>query len=562
MRTLGIWAAAIVGSTVFGISGCLTSQETPENEGGVEDPPVTNTGGSGGSSGSSQGGTGGDETGGRGGSSGSGGSGGSQSGTCADDADCESRPGRSRCSVPTGDCVECLTVSDCDGNSECVNNACRPITPCSSTDDCPQNLVCNTSSDRCVQCFGGAGCAAGDICVGNTCRKPCTNDNQCVLFGLRCDTGNGYCASCISDDDCANDHNCQQGACVRDICVEESGSCNGNVITACNENGSQLLGSVPCGSEESCVEEDGSASCEPWVCTPGSMGCAPTGERIISCSEDGLTETVIEDCAIMDQICIGAGECSDLVCDPSTRFCQTNTVQQCDSTGTSSSLYQTCPTNQLCNPQTTACAIPRCTPGQPTCDGNVYTTCNADGFGFTGTRTDCTTTSQFCGATGCTTSAVDTIPPMNPTLYTSGALSNYLMVNFFSVNASRTLSRIEQYMSPTAAMTLTWHVFESTTQTGTYTSISSTTTTSTTGTGYQASGALGVPLVAGRFYAIGVSWTTPALLFGYQTGTASQTVSFGALLGAAFPTTPAATTISGSGMSTSAYLPQRLTTAP
>ncbi|HEX6272296.1 MAG TPA: hypothetical protein VFZ53_04630 [Polyangiaceae bacterium] len=555
-----------MGSAVFGISGCLTSQDTPENEGGVEDPPV-NTGDNGGSSGStSQGGNGGEDTGGsggRGGSSGSGGSGGNQSGTCSEDADCEARPDRSRCSVPTGDCVECLTVSDCDGNAECVNNACRPITTCSSTDDCPQNLVCNTSTDRCVQCFGGTGCAAGDICVTNSCRKPCTNDNQCVLFGLRCDTSNGYCASCVGDDDCADDHNCQQGSCVRDICVQDSGSCSGNSITTCNEDGSQLTSPSACATRSTCVEEAGSASCEDWICEPGQTGCSPTEERVVSCSEDGLEETLVDDCAAMDQICIGAGECSDSVCDPSTRFCQTNTIQQCDSTGSSFSLYQTCTTGQLCNPQTIACAVPLCSPGQAACDGNVFTTCNAQGFGYTGTRTDCSTSGQICTTTGCTSSSgVDTIPPMNPTLYTSGALSNYLMVNFFSATTNRTLVRIENYMNPASAMTLTWQVFESTTQTGTYTSISTTTTTSTTGVGYQSSPTLSIPLVAGRFYAIGYSWTTPALVFGYQAGAASQVVAFGSLLGAAFPTTPGATTVSGSSMTTTYYLPQRLTTVP
>jgi hypothetical protein len=111
-------------------------------------------------------------------------------------------------------------------------------------------------------------------------------------------------------------------------------------------------------------------------------------------------------------------------------------------------------------------------------------------------------------------------------------------------------------------MTLTWHVYESLTQTGVYTSISNTTTTSTTGVGYQSSGALAVPLVAGRFYAIGVSWTTPSLLFGYQQASATQALSFGALFGGGFYTPPPTGTISGSTAQTTAFVPQRLTTAP
>jgi hypothetical protein len=116
-------------------------------------------------------------------------------------------------------------------------------------------------------------------------------------------------------------------------------------------------------------------------------------------------------------------------------------------------------------------------------------------------------------------------------------------------------------MSPASATTLTWRVYESTTQTGTYTSISSTTTVSTTGVGYQSSGTIAVPLVAGRYYAIGVSWTTPALNFGYQTGTASQALSFGAMFSASFLSgPPTGTTISVSTTSSSYFNPQRLTT--
>jgi hypothetical protein len=157
---------------------------------------------------------------------------------------------------------------------------------------------------------------------------------------------------------------------------------------------------------------------------------------------------------------------------------------------------------------------------------------------------------------------VDTIPA-NPTLFTGSALENYAMLNFYSVTGTRNLSLIEQYMSPASATTLTWRVYESLTQTGTYTSISNTTTTSTTGTGYQASGALAVPLVAGRFYAIGVSWTTPALLFGYQTGaTLPQAVSFGSLISAGVPTPPPAGSTFPYTSPSSYFLPQRLTTAP
>ena len=500
MRWLGSRAVAIVGSTVLCAAGCLTSQEAPADGGGIEDPPITINGGSGGAN--SQGGDAGEATGGtgRGGGAGTSSSG---DGDCDDDSDCEFRPDdRSKCHAPSGDCVDCLTPSDCDSSEQCVDNECRPIGCVSATD-----------------------CAESETCVSNTCRERCTTDSHCLPSGQRCNVGPNYCVDCLGDSDCDASRNCQQGVCVRDICVEGTTSCETGGLVTCNANGSDLGYPVACATRETCLEDSEGARCEPWVCTPGYEGCSTAmGERVVRCSDDGLTEMELQDCADTMQLCIG-GACTDAVCEPSARFCAGNTVQQCDTTGMSFYLYQTCTTNQYCNPATTTCAVRLCTPNQPACNGNVYTTCNEDGFGYTGTGTDCSTTGQFCGPMGCTTSAVDTIPA-SPTLLAS-SLSNYVMMNVYSVTGDRNLLLIEQYMNPTTAQTLTWHVYESVTQTGTYTSISSTTTTSTPGEGYQASGALNVPLVAGRFYAIGVSWTTPGLLMSYMTGTTPQMTSFG-----------------------------------
>ncbi|HKY36411.1 MAG TPA: hypothetical protein VJN18_10755 [Polyangiaceae bacterium] len=565
MRRLTSWAVVIVaGLAVLSAPGCLTSQDS--NVAGVgdpRDPPVSTGEGGAREPGGGKGDAGKTVHGSGNRPSGSDNDDGGADGGCNDDADCALRAdNRSLCSAPTGDCVDCLTASDCESNEECVDNDCRRFTACGDSGDCPQGLVCNSTAARCVECVGSSDCAPDESCSLNVCRKRCSSDGHCSPFGLRCDTSSGYCASCVSDSDCPETRNCQQGTCVRDICTGGAAACQSGSLATCNAAGSMLSALIPCEAQQTCTEDASGARCAPWICLPSTTGCSLTSERVVTCSDDGLSETLVEDCTLADQLCIGTtgGICSDQLCEPSMLFCQGNTVQLCDATGATSSLNQTCPTNQLCNPATVACAVPLCTPSQPACDGNVFTTCNAEGFGYTGARTDCAALDEFCGPTGCTTSQVDTIPSV-PTLYSGGALANYAMLNFYSVTGSRNLALIEQYMSPASATTLTWHVYESLTQTGTYTSISNTTTTSTTGTGYQASGALAVPLVAGRFYAIGVSWTTPALLFGYQTTTPTQVVSFGSLISATVLTPPLAATIPYVQPS-SYFLPQRLTTAP
>jgi hypothetical protein len=561
MRWLHCRAVAIVCSTVLCAVGCLTTQEAPSDDGGIEDPPITVSGGSGGSN--NQGGDAGESTGGRetGGSGGTSSGGGSDSG-CNDDSDCEFRiDGRSRCSVPSGECVDCLSAGDCASNEECVDNECRGYTVCSTRDDCPPGLVCYTAVSVCVECVSASDCAASEICVSNACRERCSVDSHCAPTGQRCDAGTGYCVDCLGHADCDESRHCDDatGTCVRDVCVGGSSTCEGNGYVGCDADGTMELGFVPCATMQICVEDDDGARCETQICTPNATMCSETDETIVTCSDDGLSVDVEEDCAESNQICIG-GECVAAVCEANTTFCAGNTVQQCDSTGMSSYTLQTCPTNQRCNPATTMCAGPICTPNEPACDGNVFTTCDEEGFGYTGTGTDCTMTDQVCGPMGCITGVIDTIPA-SPTLY-ADALPNYLMTNVYSVTAARNLTHIEQYMNPSSAITLTWHVYESTTQTGTYTRIFSTPTTSTTGEGYQSSGAISVPLVAGRFYAIGVSWTT-ATGFGYQTGMApSQLTSFGQHISSILVSTSApAASISYSAPSTY-FVPQRLTTAP
>jgi hypothetical protein len=565
MRRLTSWAVVIIaGSALLSAPACLTSQDKAARDGGPIDPPIAFNGEGGARPGGGMHGHAGKAVNGSGNrpSGTPSGDGGADSG-CSDDADCAFRADdRSHCSAPTGDCVECLTANDCGPNEECTNNDCRPFTQCADSRDCPQSLVCNFATDRCVECVGANDCAVDESCVLNVCRKQCTIDGDCIPFGLRCDTNTGYCASCVSDSDCPETRNCQQGTCVRDICTGGAAACKSGSLATCNAAGSVLGALIPCGAQQSCTEDSSGARCAPWICLPSTTGCSLTSERVVTCSDDGLSETLVKDCTVAKQLCIGTtgGMCSDALCEPSALFCQGNTLQLCSADGATSTLYQTCATNWLCNPATTMCAVPRCTPNQPACDGSVFTTCNADGFGYTGTRTDCTALDKFCGPTGCTASAVDTIPA-TPTLYGT-ALPSYAMLDFYSVAATRNLSLIEQYMSPASVQTLTWHVFESLTQTGTYTSISNTTTSSTIGAGYQASGALAVPLIAGRFYAIGVSWTTPALNFGYQSAAPTQVVSFGSLISAAFLTPPPAGTTISYVSPGSTFLPQRLTTAP
>jgi hypothetical protein len=231
------------------------------------------------------------------------------------------------------------------------------------------------------------------------------------------------------------------------------------------------------------------------------------------------------------------GACANLACSPNAYYCNLGNVYHCSADGLSTTLYSTCTSTQYCDSSTTVatCKAQICTPGQPACNGTVSTTCNAAGSGYTGTGTDCAATGEVCSAGACVAETVDAADP-TPTNGTATSLSVAMKVDYYSVTTSRTLKKIEMYLGsttvPATSTTLTWVVYEATTQTGVYNLISQTTTSaSASAPQYFASGALSVALVAGRFYAIGVGWNTTTGYYYEPMPTTTTPTSFGTLLG-------------------------------
>jgi hypothetical protein len=243
-------------------------------------------------------------------------------------------------------------------------------------------------------------------------------------------------------------------------------------------------------------------------------------------------------------------------------------TRSCAADGFSSSLVSTCATTDFCDPATATCKAQICSPGQPVCDGNEVATCNATGSGDTGTETDCTLNRMICGAGSCTSSASDTVGQLSNA--GSGTLiSSAYSVDFYAVTANRTLTEIEQHVGFSAGpVAVTFLVFSSTTQTGTYTLVDSYSYTPPGGTGYISAGSVGIPLVAGKFYAIGIFWLGNLTLFNNLTAWGASlrpTVSFGTVFdGQAGSVQSAPTSITYSNLPRGDVVLdlQRLTTGP
>lgn len=171
---------------------------------------------------------------------------------------------------------------------------------------------------------------------------------------------------------------------------------------------------------------------------------------------------------------------------------------------------------------------------------------------------DCAYWGMVCldpGVAGCEypdTSQTDTIGS-NAASYTGG---DRLKGNYFSCSTSRTLTKIETYMAFTGSLSITYAVYYSSTQTGTYSLLSQKAVSqySSSGTaGWYSSGAISVSLMSGYYYFIGVFFGTtdnpsyPDPTYYYATSLNTTQPIFGSHLG-------------GGESSTYASLPSTITT--
>jgi hypothetical protein len=241
--------------------------------------------------------------------------------------------------------------------------------------------------------------------------------------------------------------------------------------------------------------------CLADVCTAGAPVC--NGDLLSTCAADGSGPADAGKSCGAGKTCYG-GACKAVICTPDALQCSAGNVQICQQKGTVWSAYATCDASTFCNELATpiACAPDTCAPSGNACNGEKLATCAADGGHFTATTTDCAVSKTVCTLSAtCAAVAEDTVGDTS----TSSVLSSYLVGNVYRVDRARTLTEIEQYLSVSGVSVFTWVVYE-----GSSASYSTMTkiyegTTSSSGMGtFFSSGAISVPLVAGKYYYIGV----------------------------------------------------------
>jgi hypothetical protein len=184
-----------------------------------------------------------------------------------------------------------------------------------------------------------------------------------------------------------------------------------------------------------------------------------------------------------------------------------------------------------------------------TCLGNTLSACNDDGTATV--NTDCAMTGKACDARGCVASVSDNVgnagwttsPAMN------AGVAGVTLLDFYEVTTSRTITQLEIIMVQPRVFTLDWRILESTDRAGPYQSIFTKRTMSAGGmmTSSETTGPIQVPILAGRFYAIGVALPADARYYLQQQAEKSlpQDVSFGRLTSAAVVQSASSSTTTG-----------------
>jgi hypothetical protein len=177
------------------------------------------------------------------------------------------------------------------------------------------------------------------------------------------------------------------------VCVANQRFCDVDVVKLCAADGSSASTIDTCSSSQYC--EAATASCQDQACTPGSPVC--DGNRTTTCANDGSGAVSGGTPCETTQACAD-GACRERICTPSDAFCDATTgdARRCSADGLTSTLLDDCAATEWCDEAmgSAACKPWVCTPQQAACDGDVATTCNALGSGYASGGT-------ACGAGGC-----------------------------------------------------------------------------------------------------------------------------------------------------------------
>jgi hypothetical protein len=148
--------------------------------------------------------------------------------------------------------------------------------------------------------------------------------------------------------------------------------------------GGDLYEALPC--PYGCRYDDaGEAWCNE--CEPGDKRCNQTN-GVEVCQDDAETWSPVENCNLGNAVC-QAGACQTRICQPISKSCADGDVVSCSEDGLSYSVLEDCDDlDDACNPKTLKCQERDCEPGTKFCEEDLARSCDEYGF-YAGAGSDC-----------------------------------------------------------------------------------------------------------------------------------------------------------------------------
>jgi len=294
----------------------------------------------------------------------------------------------------------CSLAQVCSGG-ECKDIGCVPnstfcsegsVWKCGADGTTSAPIEHCTASQFCLEKEHAAACSAtacfaGDaLCVANVA-------THCKPDGSGPKPGGTDCG--------AANQICYEGECRDRVCTPGLKLCDNNDLYLCSEAGTGKALISDCGEQDAC--DVASGSCKPRVCEPGKLGC--DSARVVTCNALGTGWLQSgPNCAANNAIC-SAGACKPIVCTPSQYLCKEDALYVCNADGTVATLNSSCALNGyhcvVASATYAFCSTYFCQQGAAGCNGNLLTTCKADGSGWTPGGTDCSLSNAICSGAAC-----------------------------------------------------------------------------------------------------------------------------------------------------------------
>ena len=301
---------------------------------------------------------------------------------CTENDHCSRFSSAPFCSNPSGGtCVQCVSDSDCPTTAaaRCLSNTCTTCTLNSQCTHLAPNSLCNTTNGECVECLSISDCTGGKICSPSGVCVGCTSSTQCTLnSALFCNTTIGECVECLADADClsATESHCSLDSNICAPCtissqcehLPDTPLCNttlGGICVECNIDSdcSSALTAHCSSASNTCVSCTDSVQCSHLSLTPV---CNVTTGACVECIADtDCPSTPASMCSSANNTCV-----------PCYHY-QNSCYTDCPNGTSPNSTDYTCIQNIATCKSASDC-IAAADKARPECNGTMCVACSTD----------------------------------------------------------------------------------------------------------------------------------------------------------------------------------------